>query len=156
MKKGFILVFLVFTGICKAQLTANSLFALPRVTDTELSTITSPNEGSVIYNTSQQSVWFRNGTSWQVMVPIKSLTTSDPFLTITTTNTDFEIATNFKDVNAELLFEDANYCYVSMTENTSDFVVIRYDKTDVNIEQRAAGTGAQPNTLAQVQGLTYN
>ena len=54
------------------------------------------------------------------------------------------------------MFEDDDYCYVSMIENGTGFLVIRYDKTDINVEMRSTGTGAQPSTLAEVQALTYN
>lgn len=61
-----------------------------------------------------------------------------------------------KLVQNELLFEDADYFYVSMKINTNNYLVTRYDKTDLNKEKEAIGTGTQPADLTTVQGLTYN
>ncbi|APD06815.1 hypothetical protein UJ101_01296 [Flavobacteriaceae bacterium UJ101] len=61
-----------------------------------------------------------------------------------------------KLVQNELAFEDDDYLYISMKINTNDYLVIRYNKTDLNIEKEASGTGTQPSDLQTVQGLTYN
>lgn len=60
-----------------------------------------------------------------------------------------------KDISNELLFEDNNYFYISMLVANTDYLVVRMDKSDVNIEGRASGAGAQPMDLASVQSLTY-
>jgi hypothetical protein len=84
--------------------------------------------------------------------------TGNPELYIGMQNGSLKIVSDFqpKKVENELFFEDNSFYYVSMRINTNDFKVIRYNKTDLNDEQEASGTATQPNTLALVQGLTYN
>jgi hypothetical protein len=60
------------------------------------------------------------------------------------------------EISNEQLFENANYIYISMQKGTNAYVVNRYDKSDVNQEDQATGTGAQPSDLASVEALTYN
>jgi hypothetical protein len=50
-----------------------------------------------------------------------------------------------------------DYYYISMLINGTDWKVVRYDKTDVNAEAEAMGTGAgnQPITLADCIALTF-
>ncbi|SEB54608.1 hypothetical protein SAMN04489761_1320 [Tenacibaculum sp. MAR_2009_124] len=155
MKKITFLL-LVSSNVIFSQIDANSLFGLPKASTTEMNSISLPNEGSILYNTTIKGLYFRDDSSWQMLAPVKNITSVDPFLTITNTESVFQITTTFKDVTAELIFEDDDYCYVSLVENGSDFLVIRYDKTDINVEARSTGTGTQPNTLSQVQALTYN
>ncbi len=155
MKKITFLL-LVSSNAIFSQIDANSLFGLPKASTTEMNSISLPNEGSILYNTTIKGLYFRDDSTWQMLTPIKDITTIDPFLTINNSNSVFEITTTFKDVNSELMFEDDDYCYVSMIESGTEYLVIRYDKTDVNVEARSTGTGSQPNTLAAVQALTYN
>ena len=83
-------------------------------------------------------------------------------LTATNTGTKWGIAYN--NVTNELIFEgtgtDSNFYYVSLNIN-NNWKVIKYNKTDVNIEVEAtisnnAGQTTQPTTLAECQALTYN
>ncbi|MFC5046555.1 hypothetical protein ACFSTE_02975 [Aquimarina hainanensis] len=156
MKKIPLLLIILQSYLCIAQIDAGSLLGLPTASLTEMNAITAPNEGSLLYNTTTQTIFFRNATVWRTLTPIEDITTSDPFLSISNTNNVYTITTSFKNMTDELIFEDEDYCYVSMVEDGSNYLVIRYDKTDVNVEESATGTGAQPSTLAQVQGLTYN
>ncbi|SEB38793.1 hypothetical protein SAMN04489761_0361 [Tenacibaculum sp. MAR_2009_124] len=50
-----------------AQIDANSLFALPRATNTEMLGITAPNTGSLLYNTDDNSIYKFNGTNWSAI-----------------------------------------------------------------------------------------
>jgi hypothetical protein len=59
-------------------------------------------------------------------------------------------------VTNELCFQDDDYYYVSLLINTTDWEVTRYTKADINIEEKATGTGTQPNNIVNVTGLTYN
>ena len=64
-----------------------------------------------------------------------------------------------RKVQSELLFNNGNYIYISLIIGTS-WKVIRYDRSDVNIENEATisnnpGVLFQPNSLSQVQVLTY-
>lgn len=59
-------------------------------------------------------------------------------------------------ITNELCFQDDDYYYVSLLINTTDWEVTRYTKADINIEQKATGTGTQPDDITDVSGLTYN
>ena len=70
----------------------------------------------------------------------------------------------YNSVENELIFEGAganiNFYYVSMLID-NDWKVIKYDKTDVNVEDEAsisnnAGQTTQPLTLIACESLTYN
>lgn len=72
--------------------------------------------------------------------------------------------TNAADVSNELFFDGKHhansafhdYYYISMKFN-SGYCVVRYNKNDVNDETKAESlTNAQPITLNEVVGLTYN
>lgn len=60
-----------------------------------------------------------------------------------------------QQISNELYFDDVDYYYVSMQVGSSDYLVIRYSKTNLNVEEESAGTGTQPSNLTSVQGLTY-
>ena len=64
---------------------------------------------------------------------------------------EFEV----RKVSNELCFKDDNYYYVSLKIGVNGYKVIRYDRSDVNIEQTSVGSGTQPSTLTAVQGLIY-
>ena len=59
-------------------------------------------------------------------------------------------------VTNELCFQNDDYYYVSLLINTTNWEVTRYTKADINIEEKATGTGTQPNDITDVTGLTYN
>ncbi len=156
MKKIALIFLIVPYCLCFAQMDAESLVKLSEGTTAEMNAITAPNTGSLLYNSSEQNIFYRDASSWQAMTPVKDITTSDTFLAITNTGNTYDIETTFRDVKDELIFDDANFCYISMVEDSGDYLVIRYDKADVNVETRSSGTGSQPNTLVLLQGLTYN
>ena len=60
-----------------------------------------------------------------------------------------------KKVSNEQCYQDVNFYYVTMKINTNEYKVVRYDKTDINVEEVSEGVGAQPNNLITVQGLVY-
>ncbi len=60
-----------------------------------------------------------------------------------------------QQVTNELIFEDDDYCYVSLLINMVMWEVTRYTRADINEEVTVRGTGAQPSSLADVQALTY-
>ncbi|MDD7914256.1 hypothetical protein [Polaribacter ponticola] len=86
-------------------------------------------------------------------------------LTATATGTKWEVVIN--DVDDELIFDgnddgintNDNFLYVSLIVNGA-WKVIRYNKTDVNVEDTAtvltnSGQVAQPTTLAECTALTF-
>ncbi|PQJ81559.1 hypothetical protein BTO16_02790 [Polaribacter glomeratus] len=100
--------------------------------------IITPTDGMLMYSSQNENAYLRAGSAWK---PI-----------------------TFNNVTNELIFEgtaaNSNFYYVSMLIN-NDWKVIKYDKTDVNVEVEATvlnnpGQTAQPTTLAQCESLTYN
>jgi hypothetical protein len=89
--------------------------------------------------------------------------TSGQVLSSTVTGTDWINTTN--TITNEMIFDGEDdtsgtyddYYYISMLINGTDWKVVRYDKTDVNAEAEAMGTGAgnQPITLADCIALTF-
>lgn len=89
--------------------------------------------------------------------------TSGQILSSTVTGTNWINTMN--TVINELIFDGEedisgtydDYYYISMLINGTDWKVVRYDKTDVNAEAEATGTGAgsQPTTLADCTALTF-
>ncbi|SEB38883.1 hypothetical protein SAMN04489761_0368 [Tenacibaculum sp. MAR_2009_124] len=65
MRYKILIVFLFafsYNGV--AQMDANSLMGLPRGTTAEINAITSPNEGSIVYNSEDKRIYKFNGTIW--------------------------------------------------------------------------------------------
>lgn len=89
--------------------------------------------------------------------------TTGQVLSSTVTGTDWINTTN--TITNEMIFDGEDdtsgtyddYYYISMLINGTDWKVVRYDKTDVNAEAEAMGTGAgnQPITLADCIALTF-
>ena len=99
---------------------------------------TAPTNGMLLYATENKNAYLRADNAWK---PI-----------------------TYNNVTNELIFEGAgatsNFYYVSMRIDT-DWKVIRYDKTDVNVEDEAtisnnSGQTTQPTTLATCEALNYN
>jgi hypothetical protein len=114
-------------------------FLLP--TETEASEIVTPTNGMLLYSSTNKNAYLRADNSWK---PIA-----------------------YNSVSNELIFDgdnDAdttndNYRYISLVVN-GNWKVIRYDKTDVNIEDSATATTNpgqvnQPTTLAECSALTF-
>jgi hypothetical protein len=123
------------------DLTNTQKLALLLPTETNTTEIAAPTEGMVIYSSDNKNAYLRADNTWK---PIA-----------------------FNSVNNELIFDgdddaDAtnnNFRYVSLIIN-GDWKVIRYDKTDVNVEDIAtetnnAGQTTQPITLAACTALTF-
>lgn len=65
MKKIFVLVVLILIGeISYGQIDGNLLLGLTQATDTEMSEIMNPPLGSLIYNTTDFSIYQYSGSSW--------------------------------------------------------------------------------------------
>jgi hypothetical protein len=114
-------------------------FLLPSETDT--SEIATPTDGMLLYASAKNNAYLRTDNTWK---PIA-----------------------FNAVSNELIFDgddDAdntndNFRYVSLVVN-GKWKVIRFDKTDVNVEDIANQTTnpsqtTQPTTLAECTALTY-
>lgn len=114
-------------------------FLLPSEENT--ATITTPVDGMLLYASNKNNAYLRANDNWKAIA--------------------------FNSVANELIFDgddDAdssndNYRYVSLTIN-GNWKVIRYDKTDVNVEDTATvatnpGQGNQPTTLAECTSLTF-
>ena len=120
------------------DLTNTQKLALLLPTETNTTEIAVPNEGMLIYSSNNNNAYLRADNTWK---PIA-----------------------FNSVENELIFEGAganiNFYYVSMLID-NDWKVIKYDKTDVNVEDEAsisnnAGQTTQPLTLIACESLTYN
>ncbi|CAM1363083.1 hypothetical protein [Tenacibaculum xiamenense] len=87
--KILIVLFLTFSYKAISQLDANSLMGLPRGTTAEINAISSPNEGSIVYNTEDKRIYKHNGTTW-VPLNIGSETklVADSNISITGSGTD--------------------------------------------------------------------
>lgn len=136
MKNLYLLIFLLTASFSiEAQIDPNSLMGLPTVpTLGDVNTLTGVNPGNIVYIEDINKIYTFNGTAWvEILDETKKI-----------------IAEN------ELLFEDVNYYYVSIIINTSDWMVTRFNKANINDEGNASGTGTQPNTLVACTGLTYN
>lgn len=110
-------------------------------------TATASHTGMLVYNTNTASnnglagvgYYQWNGTQWEKLTA--------------------------NSITNELIFDGEDdpsgtyddYYYISMLINGTDWKVVRYDKTDVNAEAEATGTGAgnQPTTLAACIALTF-
>lgn len=133
-KKIFFFTLFCFPFLTQAQIDVNSVMGIP-TTDT-LSDVTSVSgfaEGNMVYISDEDTLYVFDGANWVAFLD-----------------------SNSKDnIDNELIFEDANYYYVSVAVNTTDWMVTRYDRSDINAEASAMGTGAQPSDLASVSGLSY-
>lgn len=119
--------------------TQNFGMILPLVSD--YGDVTLPTDGMVIYASSKNNAYLRGNSSWKPMA--------------------------YNTVSSELIFDgdddvsttNDNYRYVSLVVN-GNWKVIRYDKTDVNIENITtiasnSGQVTQPSTLAECSALSF-
>lgn len=128
-----ILFFSFFLNV-NAQIDSNSVFGLPSTaTLTNLTSLTGFDKGNLAYVEDVDQIYMFNGTSWII---------------VTNENTNDKI-------DNELFFEDTNYYYVSVLINTTDWMVTRYDRSNINTEANAMGTGTQPADLTTVAALPY-
>ncbi|MEE2802711.1 MAG: hypothetical protein VX550_11065 [Bacteroidota bacterium] len=68
------LIFTVWFAFSQAQIDPNSIMGIPTLTTTEINSISNPNEGSIVYNTTDQSLYLRNATSWKKLTVDESKT----------------------------------------------------------------------------------
>ena len=135
--KLLLYAFLFFLGLSlNAQVDPQLFLGLNEVSTADRTSIPSSdlNAGMVVMDNTDKKVYFFDGTKWVAILDNASKTI----------------------VENELFFQDTNFCYISMQINTTDYRVVRYNKTDVNIEAVAFASGAQPTTLTACQALTYN
>ena len=131
----------LFAIVCTTYLSAFSqvepglLFSIKTATSAEITNIPldQMEEGTLVYDSDQKSLLVFNDTEW-VTIPNASEKTT---------------------ISNELFFEDTNYYYISMSKNSSSWIVTRYSRANPNLEARATGTNAQPSTLADCVPLTY-
>ena len=133
MKKLTYLFFcILFTNLVTAQVFADELVNIHSVSETEMNVLVPAESGSLAFNTSDSKLYVFNGTVW------------------------LSVALPSKKVTNELCFQDDDFYYVSIAIDGTDWEVIQYNKTDVNIELKATGSGTpQPTTLSEVDALTY-
>jgi len=128
---SFVLLLLSSMSV-QAQINPQSLVSIHSVADNkEMNLVIALSEGSLIYNMQDESVYVWQGDKW---VP----------------------STNNTDAENEIFLEDSTYFYVSLKVGSGDFKVVRYDRSDHNLEAVSEGTGIQPVDLISVQSLTYN
>ena len=117
-----------------AQVDPSSVMGIPSATTlTDVTSQTGFAEGNLVYVADVNKIYIFDGTQWVEMLDSTSRNT----------------------ITNELYFEDATYYYVSVVVNGADWMVTRYDRTNINTEANAMGTGAQPSDLTTVSGLTY-
>ncbi|PQJ21298.1 hypothetical protein [Nonlabens tegetincola] len=68
------LIFTVWFAFSQAQIDPNSIMGIPTLTTTEINSISNPNEGSIVYNTTDQSLYLRNATTWKKLTVDESKT----------------------------------------------------------------------------------
>ncbi len=64
MKKLLFLLILLVTPFAHAQLVGDEVLQLNSGTTTEMNTMTNPQTGQVIYNTTTKTLWHYDGTNW--------------------------------------------------------------------------------------------
>lgn len=119
--------------------TQNFGMVLPTVSST--GDVISPDDGMIIFASANNNAYLRGNSSWKPMA--------------------------YNTVSSELIFDgeddvstsNDNYRYVSLVVN-GNWKVIRYDKTDVNVENTATiatntGQVTQPVTLAECSALNF-
>lgn len=118
-----------------AQVSPQEFLGLRAISTTDRKAINTANlaQGMLVIDSDLDQLFYFDGTQW---VGVQKAASAD-------------MITN------ELFFEDDDYCYISLLVGTSSYSVARYNKSDINDEAIATGTGAQPTTLAAVQALTY-
>ena len=65
MIRKFLLCFLLcYAWLSTAQIDANSIMAIPVLTNTEMNSVVTPNQGSLIYNSTDNKLYKYTGTEW--------------------------------------------------------------------------------------------
>ena len=63
----YTLLFLVVASTRLSAVTADELMQIHKVTTNEMNNINAPASGSIVYNTSENSLYFYTGTAWKKM-----------------------------------------------------------------------------------------
>jgi len=130
----FALILFNLSLTVQAQIDANSVMGLPTApTLTDVTSLSGFSQGNIIYIEDEDTLYFFDGVNWLAFLDTSSR----------------------DSIDNELFFEDVDYYYVSVIVNSSDWMVTRYDRTDINVENSAMGAGTQPADLTTVSGLTY-
>ncbi|MBG6132307.1 microcystin-dependent protein [Aquimarina sp. EL_43] len=64
MKVKLFLIFVFVSHFFYAQVDRNSILGLPNVTTVQMNGIATPNEGSIVYNTTDDKIYYWDGTRW--------------------------------------------------------------------------------------------
>ncbi len=65
MIRKFLLCFLLcYASLSTAQIDANSIMAIPVLSNTEMNSVVSPNQGSLIYNSTDNKLYKYTGNEW--------------------------------------------------------------------------------------------
>ena len=105
----------------------------PKGTTAQITAITTI-ESVIAYSTDEKLFYYYDGTKW-----VKLFSENSKII-----------------VDNELFFEDSNYYYISVRINSTDWMVSRFSRTNLNDETFAMGTGTQPADLATISGLTFS
>ncbi len=129
-----ILFFLfVITSAYAQVLPGEPVGGYPKGTTAQITALTTV-ESIIAYSTDEKIFYYYDGTKW-----VKLFSENSKVI-----------------VDNELFFEDTNYYYISVRINSSDWMVSRFSKTDLNDEAFAMGNGTQPNSLATITALTFS
>jgi len=70
MKYIFSIVFLFSISFANAQISEDLILLLESGTQTEMTNVTNPQEGQILYNTTDKNIYFFNGNLWTKITPI--------------------------------------------------------------------------------------
>ncbi len=72
MKKLLLFFALISYQILSAQIDATSVMVLPVLTNTEMNSAVTPNQGSIIYNSTDNLIYKHDGTNWLALQSVVS------------------------------------------------------------------------------------
>ncbi|SNR15358.1 hypothetical protein [Tenacibaculum jejuense] len=128
-----IFLFITTYSLYSQVLPGEPVVGYPKGTTAQITSITTT-ESVIAYSTDEKIFYYYDGTKW-----VKLFSENSKVI-----------------VDNELFFEDANYYYVSVRINSTDWMVSRFSRTNLNDEAFAMGSGTQPADQATVIGLTYS
>ncbi|WP_299840325.1 hypothetical protein [uncultured Tenacibaculum sp.] len=124
---------LVITSASAQVLPSEPVGGYPKGTTAQITALTTV-ESIIAYSTDEKIFYYYDGTKW-----VKLFSENSKVI-----------------VDNELFFEDTNYYYISVKINSSDWMVSRFSKTDLNDEAFAMGNGTQPSSLVTITALTFS
>jgi len=135
MKKLLFLLILLVTPFAHAQLVGDEVLQLNSGTTTEMNTMTNPQTGQVIYNTTTKTLWHYDGTNW---------VQTDTQVNVVSTDTDNQI-----EIGTD------NGAYLGPTVYTGFFII------NSNGSQAITGIPFQPSQItfvahANIESLNIN